>query len=180
MDEISLANFQNILRELGFLLYQEEDTCELAYRERALAYEAYEILEEYGVNIKNICVLLLGLIGVFSIDPLNFGTEENSDEEGKSKNFQLDEKEGRKIQKYFDLLHCNRLTSSHKCKTSKIEPPVNKDISKSKHKQYTAQLASKYRLKMVEKTNQRFLSNSIDVVIPSENVLTHEDMLVLN
>ena len=33
---------------------------------------------------------------------------------------------------------------------------------------------------MIEKTNQRFLSNKIDVVIPENNVLTHEDMLVIN
>ena len=32
MEEVSLKDFQNILRELGFLLYLEDDDCELAYR----------------------------------------------------------------------------------------------------------------------------------------------------
>jgi hypothetical protein len=30
------------------------------------------MLEKYQVNIKNICVFLLGIIGIYHINPVNF------------------------------------------------------------------------------------------------------------
>lgn len=127
------------------------------------------------MTIKSICVLLLGLIGIFSVDPINFGCN-SSQEDHNAKSFQLEEKEGRKIQKHFDLLHCNRLTSSNRFKVNKTSPPKcssSRSPLSNKHREHTDNLATKYRDKMVEKTNERFMSNHIDVVIPKSGVLTH-------
>lgn len=68
-DKIDYMLFNEILKETGFVQVEEESE---SSRERALVHEAYQLLEEFQVNAKNICVFLLALIGVFHINPVNF------------------------------------------------------------------------------------------------------------
>lgn len=89
---------------MGFVLGREEGDDN---EERSLLHEAYQLLEEYKVSAKNLCVFLLALSGVYHINPVNF---EEGDEEDE-KEFILEEAEGRKLQRYFDLFKRNRLFS---------------------------------------------------------------------
>lgn len=54
---------------MGFVQVEEESE---SSHERTLIHEAYQLLEEFQANAKNICVFLLALIGVFHINPVNF------------------------------------------------------------------------------------------------------------
>jgi hypothetical protein len=40
--------------------------------ERALVYEAYSLLTQTQPTIKNVCLFLMALIGIYHIDPVNF------------------------------------------------------------------------------------------------------------
>lgn len=68
-DKIDYMLFNEILKETGFVQVDEESE---SSQERTLIHEAYQLLEEFQVNAKNICVFLLALIGVFHINPVNF------------------------------------------------------------------------------------------------------------
>lgn len=58
---------------MGFVKLEEEiSETKISAQERILINEAFHILEKYAVNIKNICVFLMGIIGVFHINPINF------------------------------------------------------------------------------------------------------------
>lgn len=59
-------------------------------------HDAYQLLHESKVNARNICVFMLGLIGIYHINPINFEEGESVDEE---KEFNLDETDGRRIQR---------------------------------------------------------------------------------
>jgi hypothetical protein len=100
---IEYVLFNEILKEMGFAGVEEEGENSL---ERTLVHEAYHTLEKYQVNAKNICVFLLAIIGVYHINPVNFQEGETTSPELE---FALDEPEGRKLQKYFDLFKRNRL-----------------------------------------------------------------------
>lgn len=71
-------------------------------------HDAYEVLEKYQVNAHNVCVFLLGLLGIYNIYPVDFQDEE---EPLMEKEFNLDEGSGRKLQRHFDLFYRNRLSS---------------------------------------------------------------------
>lgn len=68
---------------MGFVKLEEEYDSAISTQERELVHEAYEIIEKYEVNVRNICIFLLGLIGVFHINPINFeeGEELSSPEQ---------------------------------------------------------------------------------------------------
>lgn len=53
-------------------------------------------------------MFLLAIIGIYHINPINFGEGEEIQEE---KELNLEEGEGRKLQKSFDLFFRNRLSS---------------------------------------------------------------------
>lgn len=99
--------FNEILKEMGFVQVDEETQ---SSHERTLIHEAYQLLENFQVNAKNICVFLLAMIGVFHINPVNFqeGQETSPEEQ-----LAFDESEGRKIQRTFDLFKRNRLFSEN-------------------------------------------------------------------
>jgi hypothetical protein len=44
--------------------------------ERALVHDAYEKIEKFTVNARNVCVFLLGLIGIYHVNLTNFGDED--------------------------------------------------------------------------------------------------------
>jgi hypothetical protein len=67
--KIEYVLFNEILKEMGFAGVEEEGENSL---ERTLVHEAYQTLERYQVNAKNICVFLLAIIGVYHINPVNF------------------------------------------------------------------------------------------------------------
>lgn len=56
---------------MGFIKREELDDGVSVY-ERSLVHQAYTLLENYGVNARNTCVFLLGLIGIYHINPINF------------------------------------------------------------------------------------------------------------
>ena len=85
--------------------------------ERALVYEAYSLLTQTQTTIKNVCLFLMALIGIYHIDPVNF----NGEKDDESLIFNLDEIEGRKLQKHFELLYRNRLFAEEFRKTSKTQ-----------------------------------------------------------
>ena len=94
-------------------------------------YDAYSLIEKYGVNARNVCVFLLGLIGIYHINPINF---EEGEEAATEKEFNLEEGEGRKIQKHFDVLFRNRLNCENFKKTTEktteqatFHPKINKN-----------------------------------------------------
>ena len=68
-EKIDYMLFNQILKEMGFVQVDEESQNS---HERTLIHEAYQLLEGFQVNAKNICVFLLALIGVFHINPVNF------------------------------------------------------------------------------------------------------------
>ena len=102
--------FNEILKEMGFVQVDEESENS---HERTLIHEAYQLLEQFHVNAKNICVFLLALIGVFHINPVNF---QEGEEPSPNEELAFDEVEGRKIQKNFDLFKRNRLFSENQRK----------------------------------------------------------------
>ena len=70
------------------------------------------MIEENSVNARNICVLLMALIGIFNVNPVHF----DSESEQENHVFEVNEQEGRKLQKHFDLLFRNRLSNEPKIK----------------------------------------------------------------
>jgi hypothetical protein len=89
----------------------------------------------------------------------------------------IDEADGRKIHQYFDLLYRNRLLSDAPKKVRGIpkepnsfKPAINPD---------SEVMASRYRDKMIDKTNTIFSENKIDIQLP-KNGLSHEDFLVIH
>ena len=91
---------------------------------------------------------MLGLIGIYHINPINFEEGESVDEE---KEFNLDEIDGRRIQREFDLFFRNRLSSEatrrtgDKIDTYSFQPFTNK---------LSNQMAEKHRNNMLEEANK--------------------------
>ncbi len=52
-----------------------------------MVYDAYSIVEKFGVNARNVCVFLFGLIPIYHINPINF---EEGEESVSQKEFNLD------------------------------------------------------------------------------------------
>ena len=57
---------------MGFIREDEDLQDGISVNERGLVYDAYSLIEKYGVNARNVCVFLLGLIGIYHINPINF------------------------------------------------------------------------------------------------------------
>lgn len=166
--------FNEVLKEMGFAGVEEESENS---HERALIHEAYQILQKYTVNARNTCVFLLALIGIYNINPVNFHSQ---DEPARpEQELDLTEKEGRKLQKYFDLFKRNRLFGENGRREEKNEseefafhPKINKA---------SEEMAEKYRGQMLEEAN-RLLEQypELDYNIPEDGVITLTDLLVLN
>lgn len=103
MEPIPFNYFEDILQRLGFITAVAIET---KSGEWILANEAYEFLQQTSPNIRNICVFLMGLVGIYRVNPINFDT-------GKLKNpaaeLNFSVPEGRKLQKYYELLYRSRL-----------------------------------------------------------------------
>lgn len=144
-EKIDYMLFNEILKEMGFVQVDEESENS---HERTLIHEAYQLLENFQVNAKNICVFLLALIGVFHINPINF---QEGEEACPEQELAFDEPEGRKIQKGFDLFKRNRLFSENARKKSVSEGPVysfQPQINKASDK-----MAEVHREQMLEEVN---------------------------
>lgn len=70
--------FNEILKSMGFIKEDEDSQDGISVNERGLVYDAYSIIDSFGVNARNICVFLLGLIGIYHINPINFEEGEES------------------------------------------------------------------------------------------------------
>lgn len=97
------------------LSYEDDSQSELAEEERILSDEAFFVIEDFGVTARNICVLLLAIMGIFNINPIHFG------EDCGKKNFDIDEVDGRKLQKHFDFLYRNKLSNESKIKKQQFK-----------------------------------------------------------
>ena len=64
--------FNEILKAMRFIQQDQESQDHISIAERALVHDAYSIVEKFGANARNICVFLLGLIGIYHINPINF------------------------------------------------------------------------------------------------------------
>jgi hypothetical protein len=64
--------FNELLFRLGFVVSAREVENRASSNERSLVYEAYRLLEKHGVTVRNVCVFLLALLGVYHINPTNF------------------------------------------------------------------------------------------------------------
>lgn len=71
--------FNELLKQMGFMTNEEEFETKATSAERSLVHDAYEILEKYQVNARNICVFLLALLGIYHINPVNFEEGEEPD-----------------------------------------------------------------------------------------------------
>lgn len=157
---------------MGFVQVEEESENS---HERTLIHEAYQLLEEFQVNAKNICVFLLALIGVFHINPVNF---EEGEQQCEEQELVFDEAEGRKIQRSFDLFKRNRLFSENSRKqivdegpSYSFKPQTNKSSDK---------LAEVHREQMLQEVNEVLEQYpEIDFNIPKDGVITPTDLLVL-
>lgn len=69
---IEYVVFNELLKKLGFVTNEEELETKASSNERALVHDAYQLLERTKVNARNVCVFLLGLIGIYHINPVNF------------------------------------------------------------------------------------------------------------
>lgn len=138
------------------------------------------MIQVYGLDIKNICVFLLAVNGIFSVSPDSLRADHQS---SSSRELKFSDAEGRRVQSYFDLLYRNRLVSQSSRpaeERDKVSESSSAAFISPRHEQHTRQLASKYRSKMVERANERFVNSNIDIVLSSENQLTHEDLLVID
>lgn len=70
--KIDYIMFNEILKSMGFIKEDEDSQDGISVNERGLVYDAYSIVEKFGVNARNVCVFLLGLIGIYHINPINF------------------------------------------------------------------------------------------------------------
>lgn len=92
-------------------------------------------------------MFLLALIGIYHINPINF---EEGDEVEVEKEMNLDEVEGRKIQRHFDLFKRNRLTSQMSRRVEKsaeiynFHPTINPQ---------SEMMADRHRNMMLEEAN---------------------------
>jgi hypothetical protein len=77
-----------VLKAMGFIREDEDSQDGISVNERGLVYDAYSLIEKYGVNARNVCVFLLGLIGIYHINPINF---EEGEETVSEKEFNLEE-----------------------------------------------------------------------------------------
>ena len=103
MRPLSIDEFLDVLQKTGFLT---ETAFESKSGEWNLANEAYGFLKQTSPNIRNLCVFLMALVGIYHINPVNFDAGEN---EQPSPELNLDVVEGRKLQKHYGLLYRNRL-----------------------------------------------------------------------
>ena len=132
------------------------------------------------MNAKNLCVFLLALGGVFHINPINFEEEEEAISEDKE--LMLDEIEGRKLQKYFDLFKRNRLFSETARKEKDQEETEEKGYSFHPHINKTSEeMAEKHREEMLEEANKLLeMYPELESTIPTDGVITHTQLLVLH
>ena len=140
-----------------------------------MADEAYFLIEEYGVNARNTSILLMAFIGIFNVNPINF-TEEVY--EGHT-NFDISQTDGRKAQRHFDLLFRNKLSNDIKSKKNHEAKPEDYSYHPETNGQ-SAELAEKYRCKMIAKANKRFEENNLNIFVSDNKELTHEDLLVID
>lgn len=68
---LDYLTFNELLYRLGFITGVEESDLK-STPQRALVYEAFTYLSQTQLSMKNICVFLLALIGIYYIDPVNF------------------------------------------------------------------------------------------------------------
>jgi hypothetical protein len=64
--------FNELLYRLGFVVSSKEVDNKANSCERGLVYEAYRLLEKCSINIRNVCVFLMALLGIYHINPTNF------------------------------------------------------------------------------------------------------------
>lgn len=169
---LDYLSFNQLLFRLGFVTHLEEVENKSATAERALVYEAYSLLSQTYPSIKNICLFLLALIGVYHIDPINFTEGETSNNVG----FNLDEAEGRKLQKHFDLLYRNRLFAESSRKSSKTQESVVYSF-KPEINPESEVMAGNFRNKILKETAS--LVGHMDIDLPHDGI-KHTDLLVLN
>lgn len=114
----------------------------------------------------------MGLLGVYHINPTNFdGSNGASDDD-----FSLNELDGRKLQKHFDLLYRNRLSAEELKKTPGVEEYSFKPVINAG----SSAMAENYRNKMLEQTTMLIESHDLPVDIPEDGLISHADLLILN
>lgn len=107
------------------------------------------MIQQHGLDIKNVCVFLLAINGIFSISPDYMRGDHHL--QSSDRELKFTEAEGRRVQSYFDLLYRNRLVSQNSKpveESNKVSDNPTHFVS-PRHEQHTRQLASKYRSKMV-------------------------------
>lgn len=158
-----------MLQRAGFLT---ETSFESKMGEWALANEAYEFLKQTAPNIRNLCVFLMALVGIYHVNPVNFDAAEN---EAPSPELALDVVDGRKLQKHYGLLYRNRLFAESLRKTDltntySFRPEIN---PQSEH------LAETFRSKMLEQTTVLLENHEITADLPKDGMITHVELLQL-
>jgi hypothetical protein len=103
LNPLTIDQFLEILQKMGFL---SETTFDIKGAEWLLAHEAYVFLKDICPNIRNFCVFLMALVGIYHVNPVNFDSVESIEP---APELNLDVIEGRKLQKHYGLLYRNRL-----------------------------------------------------------------------
>lgn len=178
--KIEYMMFGEIMKEMGFVLDRGDAD---DGQERALLHEAYQLLEGYQVNTKNLCVFMLALGGVFHINPVNFEEGDDHEETESEKELVLDEAEGRKLQKYFDLFKRNRLFSeTARRERDQMEAETKNNYSfHPQINKVSEEMAERHREQMLEEANKLIEAYpELESSIPSDGVISHTDLLVLH
>lgn len=68
-EPLSAEDFEEILEKMGF---QTAIAAETKSAEWVLGSEAYQFLKETSPTVRNICVFLMGLVGIYHVNPINF------------------------------------------------------------------------------------------------------------
>ncbi len=71
---LSIDQFLDVLQKTGFMT---ETAFESKSGEWALVNEAYELLKQTSPNIRNLCVFLMAIVGIYHVNPVNFDAKEN-------------------------------------------------------------------------------------------------------
>lgn len=69
LQALTIDQFLEVLQRTGFLT---EAAFESKTGEWTLAHEAYELLKQTRPNIRNLCVFLMALVGIYHVNPVNF------------------------------------------------------------------------------------------------------------
>jgi hypothetical protein len=154
------------------MVFITESAFETKGTEWSLAHEAYSFLKDTCPNIRNLCVFLMALVGIYHVNPVNFDSVDSVEPVPE---LNLDVVEGRKLQRHYDSLYRNRLFAESLRKTDitqnySFKPEINPQ---------SEQLAETFRSRMLEQTTVLLENHEIMADLPKDGVITHVELLQL-